>query len=140
MKTVLFVCTGNTCRSPMAQGIFNKIAKQKNLDWVAKSAGLQTVTGMPYTENAVKACECIDVHIKNGKSLSINEVDFSEINLFCPMTLSHANMLVSMGVNKEKIMLLSSKGISDPYGQNLEIYKNCCLEINSAVINLINKL
>ena len=140
MKTVLFVCTGNTCRSPMAQGIFNKISKENHLDFISKSAGLQTISGTPYTENAVKACECIDVDIKNGKSVSINEFDFSKIDMFCPMTLSHANALVNMGVEKDKIILLKSSGISDPYGQNLEVYKNCCLEIKDAVNNLINKL
>ena len=36
MKKILFICSGNTCRSPMAQGIFNKLSKEKNLDYIAE--------------------------------------------------------------------------------------------------------
>lgn len=140
MKKILFVCTGNTCRSPMAEGIFNFLAKENNLDYIAESAGLVTSTGLNYSENSVKACKEIGIDIENGKTVFIKDIDINDYNLFVPMSVSHAQALVSLGVPKDKICLLKSSGISDPYGGNLDVYRKCCLEIKNAVINLIEKL
>lgn len=140
MKKILFVCTGNTCRSPMAQGIFNKIAAEKHLDYKADSAGLMTMTGLPYSENAVNACEKNGVDISNGNSVSIQDVNLNAYDLICPMTVNHAQLLTQLGADKEKIMLLSSSGISDPYGGDIKVYEKCCLEIKQAIEKLIEKL
>lgn len=140
MKKVLFVCTGNTCRSSMAQGIFNKLAEEKRLDYKADSAGLMTMTGLDYSENAVKACEKIGVDISGGRSVSVQDVNLNSYDLICPMTVNHAQMLTQLGVDRDKIMLLSSKGISDPYGGDIKVYEKCCLEIKQAIEKLIEKL
>lgn len=140
MKTILFVCTGNTCRSPMAQGIFNSIAKEKNLDWRAKSAGLAAFSGMPYSKNAVLACEKLHIDIRQGRACSLGEVDPDSIDLFCPMSVSHALALTDIGVDKEKIILLKKDGVCDPYGGDEAVYDACCQEILEAVRNLVQKL
>ena len=51
MKKVLFVCAGNTCRSPVAQVIFNRIAEDKKIEMLAESAGL-CAEGEPASENS----------------------------------------------------------------------------------------
>lgn len=140
MKKILFVCSGNTCRSPMAQGIFNKLAKEKNLDYIAESVGILTKTGMPYSQNSVTACKEMDIDIENGKSVSILDVNINEYDLFVPMSVSHAQALVAYGADKDKIMLLKSTGVSDPYGGNLDVYRECCKEIYQSILKLIEKL
>ncbi len=140
MKKILFVCSGNTCRSPMAQGIFNKIAKEKSLDFIAESAGILTKTGLPYSENSVTACQDFDVDISNGKSVSILDVNLSDYDYFIPMSVSHAQALLAYGADKDKIIILKSTGITDPYGGHLDVYRACCKEIYQSVLNLIEKL
>ena len=140
MKKILFVCSGNTCRSPMAQGIFNKIAKEKSLVYTAESAGIITKTGLPYSENSVTACKDFDVDITDGKSVSILDFNLSDYDYFIPMSVSHGQALVAYGVPKDKIIILKSTGISDPYGGDLQIYKDCCQEIYQCILKLVEKL
>ncbi len=52
MKTFLFVCTGNTCRSPMAERFFLRLAREAGLDAAASSAGTQAANGMPLSRGA----------------------------------------------------------------------------------------
>lgn len=140
MKKILFVCSGNTCRSPMAQGIFNKLSKEKNLDYIAESAGILTKTGLPYSKNSVIACKEMDIDIEKGKSVSMLDVNINDYDLFVPMSVSHAQALVAYGADKDKIMLLKSTGISDPYGGDLDVYRACCKEIYQSILKLIEIL
>ena len=55
MKRVLFVCTGNTCRSPMAELIFNTKAREKGINAQAQSAGLCTIEGLLINDNSYEA-------------------------------------------------------------------------------------
>jgi protein-tyrosine phosphatase len=64
-RYIAFVCTGNTCRSPMAEGIFNKLAEEKGIDVTAESFGLSTITGAPVSENSVKVCAEIALTFQN---------------------------------------------------------------------------
>ena len=65
---VLFVCTGNTCRSPMAAALFNKIAVEKDLDVRIESAGLFANDGEPASENAVAAMKDYGVDLSEHVS------------------------------------------------------------------------
>ena len=57
MNKILFVCSGNTCRSPFAQYYFNKLAKERSIDSCAYSAGLFTGGGDNICENALIAAK-----------------------------------------------------------------------------------
>ncbi len=121
---ILFVCTGNTCRSPMAQVIFEKIDHDRNLNISCKSAGLSTFTGSPASDNAVTAAKEIGLDLSKFRSSSITAIlpSLSEYDLFVPMTYSHAMALLQLGVEKKKIYLFDSD-ISDPYGGSLDVYR-----------------
>ncbi|HON07636.1 MAG TPA: low molecular weight protein arginine phosphatase, partial [Verrucomicrobiota bacterium] len=54
MKTLLFICTGNVCRSPMAEALFRHITQGRG-DYVAMSAGICTIDGQPPSQNAIDA-------------------------------------------------------------------------------------
>ena len=121
---ILFVCSGNTCRSPMAQAIFQKIAAEKNLNVECESAGIATFTGSPESENSVTALQEIDIDLSNFRSTSITALipRLGEFDLFVPMTYSQAVALLQLGVEKKKIYLFNTD-VSDPYGGDLSVYR-----------------
>ncbi len=142
MKKILFICTGNTCRSPMAEGIFNKIAKDRELNFRAESCGICTASGLPASENSRIACDEIGVDLKHFKSREISDVDFTDYELIAVMTEAHAEALISFDVPLEKICILAESrgGISDPYGGDLGRYVICRDEIVFALDELLERL
>ena len=134
-KYIAFVCTGNTCRSPMAQGIFNKLAEDKGLDICAESFGVSAMTGLPVSENSVEVCKEIGVDISALRSTDVVDVDLDKFDAFYCMSQSHMALLFQCyGVSLDKMKLL---GVSDPYGGNTEIYRMCRDEIYNSVEEII---
>lgn len=137
MKKIIFVCTGNTCRSPMAMFLFNKIAKDKGISYIADSAGLAAF-GDPINDNARKALAKIGINDIDytSKRLSFYMVD--EAEKIIVMTNQHKNALISAGVESEKIIILGDE-ITDPYGGNPEEYDECLNRISSGIDILLKE-
>lgn len=132
---ILFLCSGNTCRSPMAEGIFKKLYGEDNRFSVS-SAGLATSDGIPVSENSIKACREIDIDISDYKSHCLNDNDLKNTDLFVVMTISHKMILqVHLQVPEDKIYILNN-GIADPYGCDLDKYIECRNQIYSGIVRL----
>lgn len=121
---ILFVCTGNTCRSPMAQALFKKMAEENNLNADCYSAGISAFTGTPASSNSVAALKEIGIDISGFRSSSLSSLMpiINDFDLFVPMTYNHALTLINFGIKKNKIFLLK-KDVPDPYGGDLELYR-----------------
>lgn len=142
---ILIVCTGNTCRSPMAEGIFNSLAKEKGLDIIVKSAGIAVFHGDPANINAIKAMENINIDISTHRASQLDKNSVEESDLILTMSNSHKQtILLNFPGFKDKVFTLLEhahqldKDIEDPFGKNLRIYENTRDEIYEAILNIVN--
>ena len=151
MKKLLFVCTGNTCRSPMAEVIFNSLAEQKGLDWRAESAGVAAVAERPASQNAIQAVAEIGLDLNQHRTRFLPGIDLNEYSLFVALGEEHADILRSIGIPANLVRVLHRApnvddpydlrmDIVDPYGGDLNAYRQCRDDIVGAVKVLMTTL
>lgn len=129
---VIFVCTGNTCRSPMAEGYL----RSKLIGGLEVYSRGFCLDGIPVSENSVTACKdfCIDISSHRSKALVRSDLD---ADMFICMSNEHKNGLLSIGIAENKITVLGG-GIPDPYEQDIKVYRNCREQIFKEIDLLID--
>ncbi|MBM7566550.1 low molecular weight protein arginine phosphatase [Paenibacillus sacheonensis] len=93
MKRILFVCTGNTCRSPMAEAMLRSLAQKRGVSLEVRSAGVSTVDGLPVSTNAQSVLRRRDIHHNNG-STALESGSITWADLILTMTASHKRHLL----------------------------------------------
>lgn len=143
---ILFVCTGNTCRSPMAEGILRSMAEKRDLKLEVKSAGISVYNGDLASKNSIEAMKKIDIDISGHFATQLNSDLIQEADLVLTLSSSHKDFIVSnYPWSREKVFTLNEyaygvkKDITDPYGKNLAFYERTRDEIYQAVLNAIEK-
>lgn len=160
MKTILLVCTGNTCRSAMAEGIMRSVLVEKGIpesEYVVKSAGLAAVDGDRASGNAVLALEGYGIDIKEHKAKMVNRELLKEADLALAMTRGHKDRIIrafpefsekvftlkeyanAAGVDRDFYDYDFSLDIQDPFGMNLEEYRRCSQEIHMSILKIVER-
>ena len=149
MKKILFVCTGNMCRSPMAVGLVKKALPQGG-DVEISSAGLIVSDGLPASPNAIKVMAEEDIDISGHQSRHLTREIVTGTNVIFVMTQWHKleliNLLEKPGKEiyliKElmKNKLRGSLDIEDPIGKSIVFYRKCRDEIKKAVPTMLEKI
>ncbi|MDO5301451.1 MAG: low molecular weight protein arginine phosphatase [Tissierellia bacterium] len=138
---LLFLCTGNTCRSPVAKILGEKMADERGLDVSIRSRGFAAIDGegMSRGSLAVLAQEGIDGSFHRAKT--VGEEDLTWAHRIYTMTQGQKAILErKLPQYRDKIFLLGEEDIADPIGGGMEEYRAMFQQMEGALEELLDNL
>jgi tRNA threonylcarbamoyl adenosine modification protein (Sua5/YciO/YrdC/YwlC family) len=141
---ILSVCTGNTCRSPMAEGLFKMRIAEKlgcevdelgKIGYKVSSAGTMGASGWPASPESVEVCRANGIDISGHTNTALTKELIDDSDLIYTMSGMHREMVLDLcpqSINK-CFMIDDEKDVPDPIGQSLEIYDKCFKMIDVAI-------
>src|SRR2546428_1426792 len=146
MKTILFVCTGNVCRSPMAEGLFRHSLKGRG-DFQVLSPVCGTMDGRHPSAYAVQQLRELGIDISQQRSRMLTAELVNQADYIFGMTHGHVdavNLLYPQAVEKTFLLRefddtldVFEKDISDPIGGSLEVYLECRDQIEQGIASML---
>ncbi|MCK4573225.1 MAG: hypothetical protein KAU36_02585 [candidate division Zixibacteria bacterium] len=147
---IMFVCTGNTCRSPMAEGALRHLLQMKRPGkFEVVSSGTAAAVGFPATLYAIEAAKVWDVDISGHKSQPLTPALIDRVDLILGMTPGHVRETMHLRRDvRNKTFLFKNfpenspdgEGVADPIGQSLEEYNRTFLEIGEYLGQFLDEI
>ncbi|MCK9162033.1 MAG: low molecular weight protein-tyrosine-phosphatase [Arcobacteraceae bacterium] len=142
---ILFVCLGNICRSPIAEGIAREYIKRNNLNIIVDSAGTAGYhIGEPPCENSIKIAQQKDIDISNLKARQLSSEDFNKFDMIVGLDSSNITNIIKIGYANPYLLGdfgLDGDDVPDPYFfDGFEGFDKVFDMIETAVINLLNSI
>ena len=137
---ILFVCTGNTCRSPMAAGFGRKyfsdnlgcpVDELKRFGYIINSAGVAACEDAPASRHAIEVCRAEKIDLSGHRSRQLTLGDIEQSDMIFAMARHHRDRIVQLTPSAfgKCFVLDESADILDPIGSGLEVYRDCFRQI-----------
>ena len=145
---VVFICTANVCRSPMAEKLFEEaLTKSSSKQKISVfSAGISAMDGDKASDNSIDACKEVGLDLSDHRSAAITRATIENASVIFCMTESHRALLhMYFELPEDSPIFLmrefmedGSRELPDPYGQSLDVYRECRNDMVEALPSLIN--
>ena len=130
---VLFICTGNTCRSPLAVGALLRDLGSERERVEVTSAGVAAWEGQPATEASVEVAAADGIDLRSHRSRRVSPQIVRAADLILVMERAHLASVLALGADPERTHVLSewpepgdpALPVSDPFGASREAYEEC---------------
>ena len=147
---IMFICTGNICRSAMAHRMLEKRVKDlKRNDIEVHSCGVFAYNGDRPTSQGIEVMKSYEVDLTSHRATNIHNSNIEDMDIILCATTSHKNNVINMYPNlEEKIFTMKEYvgynkedfDIDDPWGLSTKVYENCAREIDDCIEKIINKI
>ncbi len=146
---IMFICTGNICRSAMAHKMLEKKAKEENKDIEVYSCGVFAEDGDVPTYEGIDVMREYGIDLSKHRATNIRNSNIKDMDVILCATSSHKNNVISMYPElKEKVYTMKEYAgydkkdidIKDPWGYGIATYRMCAAEIEDCINKYIGKL
>ena len=144
---IVFVCTGNTCRSAMAHKLLEKRAKEMNKDIEVYSCGITASDGNPATNTAIEAMKEYNIDLTSHRTTNIGRINMDDMDVILCATAAHRRYVVDIypDLRDRAYTIKEYAGydpndldINDPWGWGIETYRKCVAQIEESIEKIIS--
>ncbi|MEC9490636.1 MAG: low molecular weight protein arginine phosphatase [Halanaerobiales bacterium] len=152
IKRIIFVCTGNTCRSPMAEHLLrDMIENSEELakdNWEILSAGISAIKGVKASDKTEEVMRELNLDLSDHISRNIETIELKKSDIILTMSRKHSRFLIldhtdladNIFTLKEFAENKNGKDIEDPFGLSLQVYRDTRDEIKLELEKILQKL
>jgi protein-tyrosine phosphatase len=146
---IVFVCTGNTCRSPMAEAIFKRRLADRlgcapadlpGRGFLVLSAGLAAMPDMPAAEEAVEVAHALGTDLTAHQSRLLGPDLAEQADLLVGMTAGHLQAMRDYFSVQARLLSPGGEDVADPVGQPREVYEACARQMAGYLDHLVEEL